>query len=78
MNLKEIKLAIEFGCDVRWANDLYKVEKGKDNKYYIICSSNGYTIGLTHIDGITLNGKEEEFYIKEDVYKNNQPRMSWR
>ena len=78
MNLKEIKLAIKFGCDVRWANDLYKVVKGKDNIYYVICSSNGYTTRLTHLDGKTLNGKEEEFYIKEDVYRNNQPRMNWR
>jgi hypothetical protein len=63
MNVKEIKQAVDKGLTVKWANDLYDVVKGKDD-YYIICSSNSHCIGLTHKDGITLNGEESKFYIK--------------
>ena len=34
-------------------------------QYNIACVSNGSMIGLTWLDGTTLNGKESEFYIKE-------------
>lgn len=62
MNLQEIKTAIEQGKTVYWSNALYKVQKYESGEYVINCSSNGHCIGLTWMDGITLNGKEDEFY----------------
>ena len=64
MNLQEIKAAIEAGKKVRWSNDGYEVRKDeKLNEYNIICLSNNNCIGLTHMNGVTMNGKEEDFYI---------------
>ena len=62
MKLNEIKEAVEQGKTVHWCNDLYTVIKDeKCNRFLITCCEN--YIGLTHKDGVTLNGKEEEFYI---------------
>ena len=33
--------------------------------YNIVCNINDNLIGLTHIDGVTMNGDEEDFFIKE-------------
>ena len=63
MNLTEIKTAVDNGDRVKWANDLYDVVRGKNGEYAIVCSSNQHTIGLTWMDGTTLNGKPEQFYI---------------
>lgn len=62
MKLEEIKRAVDAGKKVKWANKLYDVVKGKLG-YFIVCSSNQSTIGLTHTDGVTLNGRPSEFYI---------------
>lgn len=77
MNLGEIKEAIENGKTVCWSNDGYEVKKydGKELdedtweyvpvvNYEIVCLSNQHMIGLTWVDGVTLNGKEKDFYIK--------------
>lgn len=64
MNLESIKYAIETGRNVYWSNTLYRVIKSKNNNYDIVCSLNGYTIGLTWQDGITLNGKESDFFTQ--------------
>lgn len=64
MTLKEIKQALSEGKQVRWSNELYKVHKAYD-QYLITCTSNEYTIGLTWKDGVTMNGKESDFYIKQ-------------
>lgn len=61
MNLQQIKTAIEQGKKVHWSNSLYQVIKDKKDQYLIVCT-NGYCIGLTWQDGITLNGKEQDFY----------------
>ena len=63
MRLEEIKQAIDEGKTVRWSNSLYKVVKTNDN-YDILCT-NGYCIGLTWQDGVTLNGDEKAFYIDD-------------
>lgn len=63
MTLDEIKKAVDRGKSVKWANKLYDVIKDSLGQYLIICSSNQYTIGLTHTDGKTLNGRPSEFYI---------------
>lgn len=61
MNLQQIKTAVDNGLIVHWANKGYKVIKDNKGQYFIV--SNGFFIGLTWQDGVTLNGKEEQFYI---------------
>jgi hypothetical protein len=64
MNLYEIKLAVEAGLPVHWSNDGYKVIKDKIGQFLVIFEPNQSCIGLTWKDGVTLNGKESDFYIK--------------
>jgi len=64
--LADIKDAVRAGKSVRYGNDLYKVvETRQGDDFQIVCLWNGYTIGLTHTDGVTMNGKIEDFYTKE-------------
>jgi len=64
MPLDEIKAAVDAGKIVNWSNCLYVVEKWSDG-YNIVCQSNQHAIGLTHTDGVTMNGKEEDFFLGE-------------
>jgi hypothetical protein len=64
MNAQEIKQAIEDGKTVKWSNDNYNVIKDSKNQYFIKCVSNSHAIGLFWADEKTLNGKEQDFYIK--------------
>jgi hypothetical protein len=64
MTLSEIKKAIAENKEVRWSNDGYKVYKDNIGQYLITFTPNEHTIGLTWLDGITLNGDEKDFYIK--------------
>ena len=63
MTLEEIKQAVTDGLTVCWMNSLYVVIKNRHGEYLVKCRSNGNCIGLTHADGVTMNGKPEEFYI---------------
>lgn len=63
MTLDEIKRAVEAGQTVYWSNSAYKVVKDKLGQWLIVCSINGYTVGLTWMDGVTMNGKPDEFFI---------------
>ena len=63
MNLQEIKDAIAQGKKVHWSNRAYDVIKDKIGQYLIVCNLNDYCIGLTWQDGVTMNGKEEDFFI---------------
>ena len=63
MTLKEIKDAVAAGKTVCWSQDNYIVENWK-NGLHIVCQNNKSAIGLTHQDGVTINGNEEDFYIK--------------
>ncbi len=63
MNLIEIKEAIAAGKTVYCKQDNYVVKEVNGN-YYIVCTNNDYTIGLTWQDGVTLNDKEENFYTR--------------
>jgi len=65
MKLQEIKQAIEDGKTVNWSNSLYEVVKSKYGKLLIWCKHNDHYIGLTWKDGVTMNGKEEDFFIKK-------------
>jgi len=64
MNIQEIKQAVDRGDPVHWSSSLYIVIKDSIGKYLIVCTSNDHMIGLTSLDGKTLNGKESEFYIE--------------
>ena len=64
MNLKEIKKAIAAGKTVHWASSNYVVIKDSIGQYLIHCKGNDNYIGLTHQDGITMNGHEKDFYIE--------------
>lgn len=63
MTLTEIKQALKEGKRVFLGSLAYEV-KFLDSKqdYYIV--SNKHSIGLTWTDGVTLNGKETDFFIK--------------
>ena len=66
MTLAEVKAAVDAGKDVRWANTLYVVVRDSLGQYFIKCTSNGSCIGLTWMDGVTLNGQEGQFFIVGD------------
>ena len=61
MNLEQIKTALANGERVYWVHNGYEVIR--DNLgHYLIQYEDGHCIGLTHRDGVTLNGKEKEFF----------------
>jgi len=62
MTLEEIKAAVEEGHKVYWVGDDYEVVGSGDN-LLINCLHNNYAIGLTWQDGVTMNGKPEDFFI---------------
>ena len=63
MTLEEIKAAVEAGHVVHWHNSAYKVVKDNLGQWMVKCTDNGHCIGLTFSDGVTLNGKPEEFFM---------------
>lgn len=62
MTLAEIKAAVAAGQTVCWGNRSYVVELAPVG-YVIRCLSNDTLIGLTWRDGVTLNGREDQFFI---------------
>jgi hypothetical protein len=62
MTLDEIKAAVNAGKTVHWTNLGYEVIKDQCGRYLIVFTPSGYCIGLTHRDGVTMNGKPEEFF----------------
>ena len=68
MNLQEIKKAVLNGQVVNWSNGSYRVVFDSLGQWLIECTLNGHCIGLTHMNGITMNGDENEFYTtKKEV-----------
>lgn len=63
MKLEEIKTAVLSGKTVCVSIDSYKVKLDSIGQWLIV-HDDGYCIGLTWKDGVTLNAKESEFYIK--------------
>lgn len=64
-NAEEIKHAVDDGVHVYWVNKGYTVNKWRDGSYDITWNKGGYgenAIGLTWQDGVTLNGKPNEFF----------------
>lgn len=69
MTAKEIKEQVNKGKTVYWKSSIYKVIKDSNNEYLIKCESNNHCIGLTWMDGETLNGKEDEFFMAQKEIK---------
>lgn len=69
MTLQEIKDAVLAGKTVYWSHEAYQVVYCGTplNKQWLIVYRRGTMqencIGLTWRDGVTLNGKEKDFYI---------------
>ena len=70
MTLEQIKAAVDAGKTVHWASHNYQVVKGIEKAighWFIVCTDNDSTIGLTHRDEVTMNGKPEQFFINHAV-----------
>lgn len=69
MTLDEIKKAVDDGITVCWSNRSYVViPNGKvADSYLIKFLGNDHMIGLTWADNVTLNGKEEDFFIDDET-----------
>jgi hypothetical protein len=65
MNLEQIKAAIDAQKTVYWKQRNYEVIKDSNGQYLIQCTHNDDCIGLTHQDGETLNGREEDFLLDD-------------
>jgi hypothetical protein len=63
MNLEQIKQASARGDKVHWSNSAYEVIVDSVGQYLIHCNLNDSYIGLTWRDGVTMNGKENDFYL---------------
>ncbi len=63
MTLQEIKDAVKAGKIVHWSNEGYIVVGSDSLGYRIVWTPTGDCIGLTWKDGVTLNGKPEEFFL---------------
>ena len=65
MTLQEIKDAVLAGKTVHWATKAYAVVHDNVDQWLIKCLINDSCIGLTWRDGVTTNGKEDEFFVAE-------------
>ena len=64
MTLEEIKSAVIAGKKVCWKSPIYEIYHSPNiDQWLIFCTANDSCIGLTHADGVTLNGKPEDFQI---------------
>lgn len=63
MTLEQIKEAVLAGKTVHWATKGYTVQHHPIGGFNIICTSNDNCCGLTHRDGVTMNGDEDQFFI---------------
>jgi hypothetical protein len=67
MHVKEIKEAVDRGEIVHWATRAYTVKRsGRSTTYNVVCTQNGSAIGLTHLDGVTMNGSPIQFFRAGD------------
>lgn len=65
MTLDEIKQAVQSGKAVYWANGNYRVLCDSIGQWLIHSKCNDCYWGLTHRDGVTVNGEPGEFFIVE-------------
>ena len=66
MTLQEIKDVVRNGRKVHWSSKSYEVIlhnfTSGEEQWLIKFIPNGHCIGLTWEDGVTMNGKEEDFF----------------
>jgi hypothetical protein len=62
MTLEEIKNAVNSCKKVFYGSLAYEVVVNNKGEWLIKCTSNGYAVGLTWADDVTMNGKESDFY----------------
>ena len=67
MTLDQIRKAVNDGLTVHWANESYIVTKSKYGVYLICNKWNDSCTGLTWLDGVTMNEKEDQFFISKGV-----------
>ena len=66
MTLQEIQAAVMAGQTVHWASTAYVVKYASAiDEFLIYCLLNETSIGLTWKDGVTMNGKEDQFFVAE-------------
>jgi len=64
MTLQDIKAAVLAGNTVHWSTTAYAVKYSeRADDFNIVYTPDGNCIGLTHQDGVTMNGKPEEFFL---------------
>lgn len=73
MNLQQIKRAVESGETVHWQNRAYRVIKDSIGQWLIEFNRGESYWGLTHRDGVTMNGNESEFFVALPL-KNPAPK----
>lgn len=69
MTLEQIKAAVRAGKKVHWSNIGYEVIEDRKGQWFIKYSKAGDSgcIGLTHADNVTLNGREDQFFVVEPL-----------
>lgn len=65
MTLSEIKQAVTDGKAVHWATANYVIIQDSIGQWLVHSTCNDCYWGLTWRDGVTMNGKPEEFFIGE-------------
>jgi hypothetical protein len=68
MTLDEIKDAVRAGQRVCWSNRGYEVHEDSIGQWLITYrrgTPHADSIGLTWMDGVTVNGRPEEFFIDD-------------
>ena len=71
MTLDHIKNCVDAGKTVHWKNSGYTVIKDRRGAYWIR-HHNGNCIGLTWVDGVTLNGEEADFFVEEKATDSSE------
>jgi len=62
-SLSDIKEAVLSGKTVHWKTEAYRVVHDSVGQWLIVCPSTKGCWGLTWADGVTMNGKPEEFFV---------------
>jgi hypothetical protein len=65
MTLEQIKAAVQSGAKVHWMNAAYIVVCDSLGQWLIKYRGDGGCIGLTHRDGVTMNGRPWQFYTAD-------------
>jgi hypothetical protein len=63
MTVEAIKKAVSAGFPVYWVTNNYRVILDSIGQFLIHSQFNDHYIGLTHQDGVTLNGSEDQFFM---------------